>query len=131
MPESVAEQLRTEMECEGLLECLYGLTELDREVFGALVEGEAPLTVDEVAAAVDRERSTAYRSVRRLVDTGLVEREQVNYDDGGYYHVFSPVDGDEAAGEFQRLLNEWYAQMGGLIAEFREKYDDAAVEQAE
>ena len=119
------------MECEGLLECLYGLTELDREVFGALVESETALTVDQVAETVDRERSTAYRSVRRLVDTGLVEREQINYDDGGYYHVFSPVDGEEAAGEFQRLLNEWYAQMGGLIAEFREKYDGAAAERSE
>ncbi|MEZ3145576.1 helix-turn-helix domain-containing protein [Halobaculum sp. MBLA0143] len=131
MSEPVADQLRTEMECEGLLECLYGLTELDREVFGALVESETALTVDQVAETVDRERSTAYRSVRRLVDTGLVEREQINYDDGGYYHVFSPVDGEEAAGEFQRLLNEWYAQMGGLIAEFREKYDGAAAERSE
>jgi predicted transcriptional regulator len=25
----------------------------------------------------------------------------------------------------QRMLNDWYAKMGQLIAEFREKYDES------
>jgi predicted transcriptional regulator len=40
--------------------------------------------------------------------------------------VFSPADPDEVADAMQRLLNDWYAEMGQLIAEFREKYEDAA-----
>jgi predicted transcriptional regulator len=118
----MSEYLDRDMECEGLLECIHGLKQLDRRVFTVLTENEKPLTVDEVAAEVNRERSTAYRSVQRLVDSGFVQREQVNYDHGGYYHVFRPTDPDEVADEMQRMLNDWYAKMGQLIGEFRDTY---------
>ena len=123
MAKSMNEMLRQGMVCEGLLECFHGLTELDKECFRVLATGEEPMTVDEVADRVDRERSTVYRAIQRLMQAGFVQKEQVNYDDGGYYHVYSPVDADQIADEMQRMLNDWYAQMGQLIAEFREKYD--------
>ena len=123
MPDSMSEQLRRDMKCEGLLECFHGLKELDRECFRALVEAEEPLTVDDVADAVERERSTAYRAVQRLLQTGFIEKEQINYDQGGYYHVYSPTDPSQIADDMQRMLNDWYAKMGQLIREFENKYE--------
>ena len=111
------------MECEGLLECFHGLKDLDRRVFGLLTDANEALTVDEVAERIERERSTAYRSVQRLMDVGLVQKQQVNYEQGGYYHVYRPTDTDEIADDMQRMLNDWYAKMGQLIGEFREEYD--------
>ncbi|WP_135366470.1 helix-turn-helix domain-containing protein [Halosimplex halophilum] len=125
MPDSMSEQLRRDMECEGLLECFHGLKELDKECFQALVEAEEPLTVDEIAEAVDRERSTAYRGVQRLLQAGFIEKDQVNYDQGGYYHVYSPADPSQIADDMQRLLNDWYAKMGQLIQEFENKYEQS------
>ncbi|MFB6150384.1 MAG: helix-turn-helix domain-containing protein [Haloarculaceae archaeon] len=125
MTESVSDYLDMEMECEGLLECFHGLKELDQEVFVTLAGAEDAQTVDEIATAVDRERSTAYRSVQRLVEAGLVGKRQVNYDDGGYYHVFDVADSGDVTDDLQRMLNAWYAKMGQLIGEFEEKYDDA------
>ena len=125
MPDSMSEQLRRDMQCEGLLECFHGLKELDKECFRALVEAEDPLTVDELADAVDRERSTAYRAVQRLLQTGFIEKDQINYDQGGYYHVYSPTDPSQIADEMQRMLNDWYAKMGQLIQEFEDKYEQA------
>ena len=123
MAKSMNEMLRQDMECEGLLECFHGFKELDKEVFRVLTESAEPLTVDEIAAEVDRERSTAYRSVQRLLQVGFVQKDQINYDQGGYYHVFRPANPDEIADDMQRMLNDWYAKMGNLIGEFREKYD--------
>lgn len=123
MPDSMAEYLRADMECEGLLECIHGLRDLDRECFGVVIESGEPLTIDEIAEKVDRERSTVYRAVQRLLQTGFVQKEQVNYDQGGYYHVFRPTDPEVVADEMQRMLNDWYAKMGQLIGEFRTKYD--------
>jgi len=122
MPESVRDHLAGDMQCESLLECFHGLKGLDREVFSVLVVADDPLTVDEVATAVDRERSTAYRSIRRLVDAGFVRAEQINYEDGGYYHVYEPVDAEEVAADLQRMLDDWYALMDRLIDEFEGKY---------
>jgi predicted transcriptional regulator len=120
------EMLRSDMECEGLLECFHGLTELDRAVFETLVESPEAMTVDDIAERVDRERSTAYRAVKRLEEAGFLEREQRTYEGGGYYHVFRPADPAAVADDMQRMLNDWYAQMGQLIGEFREKYSDRA-----
>lgn len=123
MAKSMNEMLRQDMACEGLLECFHGLKQLDRTCFEVLTESGEPLTVDEIAAEVDRERSTVYRSIQRLMQTGFVQKEQINYDDGGYYHVYYPTDPDEIADDMQRTLNDWYAKMGQLIGEFRQKYD--------
>jgi predicted transcriptional regulator len=131
MPDSMSEQLQQDMVCEGLLECFHGLKQLDRDCFAALVETEEPLTVDEIAEAVDRERSTAYRAVQRLLQTGFIQKEQVNYEQGGYYHVYSPTDPSQIADDMQRMLNDWYAKMGQLIQEFENKYEDTAAASAE
>ena len=122
MVDSMSEQLQRDMACEGLLECFHGLKQLDKMCFQALVDANEPLTVDEIAAAVDRERSTAYRAVQRLLQAGFIQKEQVNYDQGGYYHVYSPTDPSKIADDMQRLLNDWYAKMGQLISEFETKY---------
>ncbi len=121
----MAAQLQQDMECEGLLECFHGLKQLDRECFEVLVNAEGPLTVDEIADAVDRERSTAYRSVQRLLQTGFIQKEQINYEQGGYYHVYSPTDPSQITDDMQRMLNDWYAMMGQLIHEFEAKYEQA------
>ena len=125
MSASMVEYLNQDMECEGLLECIHGLKDLDREVFVSLTDAAEPMTIDEIAASVDRERSTAYRAVQRLLQAGFLQKEQVNYDQGRYYHVYHPTDPDVVADEMQRTLNDWYAQMGQLIGEFRSKYEDA------
>jgi predicted transcriptional regulator len=111
------------MVCEGLLECFHGLKQLDKRVFRELVETGTPLTIDEIAEEVDRERSTAYRSVQRLLQAGFIQKEQVNYDQGGYYHVYKPTDPETIADDMQRMLNDWYAKMGQLIQEFEDKYE--------
>jgi len=111
------------MECEGLLECMHGLKRIDKVCFQALVEAGEPLTVDEIAESIDRERSTAYRAVQRLLQTGVIGKDQINYDQGGYYHVYSPTDPSQITDEMQRTLNDWYAKVGQLIQEFEDKYE--------
>jgi len=126
MATSMAEYLQQDMECEGLLECIHGLKQLDKECFQVVVNAGEPVTIDEITEEVDRERSTAYRSVQRLLQAGFIQKEQVNYEQGGYYHVYRPTDPEEIADDMQRKLNDWYAKMGSLIQVFRDKYDDEA-----
>ncbi|NGM69363.1 transcriptional regulator [Natronolimnobius sp. AArcel1] len=130
MAQSMAELLQQDMECEGLLECIHGLKQLDKDCFRVMVESDDPLTIDEVAERVDRERSTAYRSIQRLLQSGFIQKEQINYDQGGYYHVYYPTDPNQIAGQMQRTLNDWYAKMGQLIQEFEDKYDHVDEAQA-
>ncbi|MFD1562322.1 helix-turn-helix domain-containing protein [Haloarchaeobius amylolyticus] len=123
MTDSVSEYLDRELQCLDLLECVHGLKELDRTVFRLLLDADEPQTVDDVADGIGRDRSTAYRSISRLLDTGFVTQEQQNYDTGGYYYVYRVREPDALAADMQRLLNDWYARMGVLIQEFEDTYD--------
>ena len=125
MVESMVESLRRDLTCESLLDCVHGLKDLDRTCFQVLAEAGEPLTVDHIADEVDRERSTTYRAVQRLLEAGLVEQEQRSHDGGSYYHVYSPADPAEMVDDMQRTLNDWYAKMGQLIQEFEDKYAEA------
>ena len=131
MANSLSEMLNQDMQCESLLECFHGMGDLERRIFSTIVGATEPMTVDEIAEHVDRERSTTYRGVQKLQKAGFVQREQVNYEQGGYYHVYKPVESDRVAADMQRMLNDWYAQMGQLIQEFRDKYEKSARIEAE
>ncbi|MFB6267150.1 MAG: helix-turn-helix domain-containing protein [Halodesulfurarchaeum sp.] len=126
MVEALERDLERDLECETLLECLYELNDLDRECYRLLARSAEPLTIDDLADRVDRERSTTYRSVQRLLDTGLVTKAQINYEQGGYYHVYDIADPDRVADEMQQRLNDWYAQIGYMIGRFRRKYGDVS-----
>lgn len=128
MANSIGEQLQQDMQCEGLLECIHGLKQLDKDCFRVMVESDEQLTVDEIAERVDRERSTVYRSIQRLLQAGFIQKEQINYEQGGYYHVYHPTDPGQIANDMQRMMNDWYAKMGQLIQEFEDKYSDAVEE---
>jgi len=128
MADAIAEYLQRDLECVDLLECFHGLNGRDTAVFRALNDVDGGLTVDAVADRVGCERSTAYRSISRLAEADLVTSEQVNYDHGGYYHVYRTRSSREMADDMQRLLNDWYAQVGRLVGEFDDRYGESREE---
>ncbi len=70
-----------------------------------------------------RQSSITDQLERDIACEGLLEKEQINYDQGGYYHVYSPTDPEQIATDMRRQLNDWYAKMGQLVQEFEDKYD--------
>ncbi|MCU4801732.1 transcriptional regulator [Halobacteria archaeon HArc-gm2] len=122
MTDVVTEDLRRELRCVELLGCFHGLNERDVTVFAMLADAGEPVTVDRIADGLDCERSTAYRSVSRLLDADVVVQTQVNNDRGGYYHEYEPRDAAALADQLRRRLNDRYARLGRMIAAFRERH---------
>ena len=77
--------------CSDLLGCLYNMKPIDLEVFYTLAARQKG-TLDDLAAAVGRDRSTMHRCLSKLVSAGLVYKQSRTLKDGGYYHVYSTVD---------------------------------------
>jgi len=124
MPEAIRTLLEADVECDYLLDCFHGLKDLDRTCFEQLVGSSEALTVDELAEAIDRDRTTAYRSVQRLLEADLVEQTQVSGESSSYHHVYEPRDPDDIADQMQRELNDYYAKMGQLVHEFRDTFGE-------
>lgn len=109
--------------CDDLLLCLYDLKELDVDVFEILAEEKTPLTVDEVAERINRDRGHAFRSLQRLVECEFVQKEQVNHESGGYHHVYFIADPDRKVSQMQKKLNSMYTVVDEKIEQFCDKYN--------
>lgn len=122
--ESVIDMIQTELECEDVLFCLYNLTETDVQIFEILIEQGEPVEIDWIAGIVERDRGTVFRSLKRLRKYGLVDRSQVNYESGGYYHIYTARDPKTITNKMQKDLNQLYTGVDQLIKQFRDKYGD-------
>ena len=116
---SIRDHLTADLDCDSLLECVNGLHELDRTIYFHLLETDECTTMEDIAAAVDRDRSTAYRAVRRLHDAGYLHREQVTYENGGYCYRYEPIDPDDIATAMSVTIDEWHDRLDSLVEEFR------------
>lgn len=123
---SLAEFVDADREPIELFTHLIGLSELDRTVYRLLLAAGGRRDVDAVADEVGRNRTTVYRSLRRLVDAGLVERHRVGLSPGGYRHEFHAVRPGVVADAMERQIDAVYARMGPLVMAFRDKYGGAA-----
>jgi predicted transcriptional regulator len=125
MAESLTDELNREVTCEGVFECLFGLGGVDRACFEHLLVADRPQTVDQLALAVDRDRTTAYRAVNRLVRFGLVRKEKEGAADGGYRHRYAVREPNVVATHLQNRLNDVYAELDVRIDAFRETFGEA------
>ncbi len=103
-----------EIGCDSVLGCLYDLSKVDKKVLSFLHEG-GEYKAAEVAERIDRDQSTAYRSLERLVECGMVYKEKHNIRNGGYYYLYSARPVDLIKEEALECLDKWYERMKGSI----------------
>ena len=121
---ALRELVDQEHECGWLLECVDGCSTLDREIFFLLLDVDGKRTVDEIAGLVDRERSTTYRSLRRLEEQGYLEKEQRTYDSGGFCYRYGTAQPDVIFEHLEATITDCQRQLDTLLAEFRRVYCD-------
>lgn len=123
MEDSLGERVENAERPGILLEILYGLKRVDRNCF-CLLADENRLTVDDIADRLDKDRSTVYRAVQRLCEAGFVSKHQVNYDDGGYYHVYTLEDMESIVDDIGDQIDTVSSQMEDLLVELGDEYVD-------
>jgi predicted transcriptional regulator len=119
MANSIHEMIRASFRCEDMVKCVLGLKSLDIEAYNALLL-DGPLTSEKLGEILNRERSTAYRSLQNLIACGIVYRETRSIESGGYYYEYVAIEPQEMKQMVKKNVDEWYNQMNDLI----EKMDD-------
>jgi predicted transcriptional regulator len=99
---------------------LYDLSPLDLDILFMLIskKNEEPLTLDEVSKVTDRDRSTTFRSLQKLVTLGLCMKETKTIKEGGYYHVYSIVDMETFKIETERRVRDLQRSLDRLLKKF-------------
>lgn len=119
MVSSIHEMIRASFRYEDLIKYVLGLKNLDVDAYKALL-AHGPLTAEKLGEILNRERSTAYRSLQNLIACGIVYRETRSIDSGGYYYEYVAIEPGEMKQLIRKNVDDWYRQMNRLI----EKMDD-------
>lgn len=115
---------------------VFGISKTGLSVCISLMEqGES--TTGEIAKNLDIDRSTVSRQLNHLTDIGLLEKHQRLLKDGGYVHVYSPVNEEEVHRRLTIGLYAWVGEAVELVEDInREKVkalaqaDENGVEQS-
>ncbi len=116
MPRSIPEMIRGNFKCEDLAKCILGLKDIDIEAYKILVS-EGPMTAEYLGELLNRERSTAYRSLQSLIRCGLVHRETRTISSGGYYYEYIALDPCKMKEIVLENIDEWYSKMKKMVSE--------------
>ena len=106
------------MDCEDLMKCAFNLNDLDIKVYKALVKtGET--RVEKLSDMLNREKSTIYRSLQKLVSCGICIKKSNNIESGGYFYTYIPLPKDEVKKKLEECIENWYKCLKEKIKEFK------------
>lgn len=100
-----------------VMSCVFGIHEHETRTYLALLERPGS-TVEELADALDRDRSNVNRSLTTLLETGLAERERRLLDPGGYVYQYTATPLPEAKTILHDALDAWAEVVHEEIAAF-------------
>lgn len=97
---------------------LYDLSPLDADLFFTLMKNKKPMILEELAKKTNRDKSNVFRSVQKLVNSGICIKETRTLKDGGYYHVYSAVDTKTFKMETENRVKELQASFDRILRKF-------------
>ncbi len=108
--------------CADLLTCLYNLKPTDLEVLLTVAKNENA-TLDEIATAIQRDRSSVHRCLAKLLSADLVTKQSKTLKGGGYYHAYSMVECEKIKKHAKERVKEITESLEGLIDRFETDFN--------
>jgi predicted transcriptional regulator len=91
-----------------LMCCAFGLRDCDITIYSSLLDN--PGTVEDISSHIYRDRSTTQRSLKSLLDKGIIERERKHLEKGGYFYIYKAVSSEEIRKQILEQLDTWYQE---------------------
>lgn len=107
---------------------VFGISETGLDICVHLIR-RGEMTIDDVAAALDVNRTTASRQLNQLRALGAIERREEALEDGGQLHVYTAAPIGEVRRRHREALLSWVADAVTLLDELDEEKIAAVAEQ--
>jgi predicted transcriptional regulator len=115
---------RTSSTLKDLFIYLYDLSPLDIDLLFLLIKTERPMSLEELVKEADRDKSTVFRSLQKLVSLGICIKETRTVKEGGYYHVYSAIDMKTFRITTEQKVKELEATFHRLLRKFEDSIQD-------
>lgn len=107
--------------CEDVMQCFFNLNELDMIIYIRLLR-EGPQRSDDIARKERKDASTVYRSLQKLISSGICFRETRTIERGGYYHIYTAVSPEIIRKKIENCISNWNTSMEKALEEFDDKF---------
>ena len=98
---------------------LYNLSPLDLEILLFLIKiNPKGISLQDLAGAMDKDKSTVFRSLQRLASKGIVRKETRPLKERGYYHMYSSIDRANLKANIQNRVAEIKKSLDVLLKSF-------------
>lgn len=94
------------IQLDEIIMCSLGLTRLDYEIL-SLLFAHPSLTIIGIAKKMRVDRTTAQKSVKRLLEKGLLLRFQQNLKTGGYSFIYETKGKEEVKQNVADIIGGW------------------------
>ena len=75
-----------------LIMSLYDVTPLEFDLLFALIARKKATPLDVLSKEVDRDKTTVFRCLQKLVNLRICEKDTKTLKEGGWYHVYTAID---------------------------------------
>ena len=103
---------------------LYDLSPLDLDLLFLLIKKDRPMTLEELVKEADRDKSTVFRSLQKLVGLGICIKETRTIREGGYFHVYSAIDMKTFKMITEQKVKELESTFHRLLRRFEDNIQD-------
>ena len=103
-----------------IMGCVFGIQGREVRTYLALLDRPGS-TVEELAAALDRDRSNVNRALSALLELDLADRQRRLLDPGGYVYQYTATPLPETKQRLHDGLDRWAEAVHGRIEAFEEQ----------
>jgi len=103
---------------------IYDLSPLDLDILFFLIKNKKAMTLEGIVKEVDRDKSTVFRSLQKLVGLGVCVKETKTIKEGGYYHVYSAIDIKTFKMETEKKVKELELSFHRILRKFEDNIQE-------
>ena len=89
---SVSSITRMNSSIKDLFTILYDLSPLELELLFVLISKNEPVSLETLAKELDRDKTTIFKSLQKMVNLRICEKDTKTLKEGGWYHVYKAMD---------------------------------------
>ena len=103
---------------------IYDLSPLDLDILFLLIKNKKAMTLENIVKEVDRDKSTVFRSLQKLVVLGICIKETKTIKEGGYFHVYSAIDTKTFKTQTEKKVKELEASFHRILRKFEDNMQE-------
>jgi predicted transcriptional regulator len=120
---SVSSITRMNSSITDLFTVLYDLSPLELELLMVLISKNKAIALEKLARVVNRDKTTVFRSLQKMVNLRICEKETKSQKGGGWFHVYKAIDVTAFKMETEKRVKEIKDSFDRLLKRFESELD--------